>query len=145
MNPINRINPALRVCACVLALLVSACSEQPDSVDEAPGPNLIVINADVRTVDSTMPNAEAFAVIEGKFVAVGSTGEIQDLARENTDVIDAGDVVAHTAVHAVRGDPHLCRRRELGGVRGEHLKHLAHEPMRLAAHALDLEVVVEVV
>ena len=92
MNPINRINPALRVCACVLALLVSACSEQPDAVDEAPGPDLIVINADVRTVDSTMPNAEAFAVTEGKFVAVGSTGEIQDLARKNTDVIDAGGV-----------------------------------------------------
>ncbi|MCH7637460.1 MAG: amidohydrolase, partial [Proteobacteria bacterium] len=92
MNPINRINPALRVCACVLALLVSACSEQPDSVDEAPGPDLIVINADVRTVDSTMPIAEAFAITMGKFVAVGSTGEIQDLARENTEVIDARGV-----------------------------------------------------
>jgi len=92
LNPINRINPALRVCACVLALLVSACSEQPDAVDEAPGPDLIVINADVRTVDSTMPVAEAFAITMGKFVAVGSTGEIQDLARENTKVIDAGGV-----------------------------------------------------
>ena len=92
MIPINRINPSLRISACVLALLVSACSEQPDAVDEAPGPDLIVINADVRTVDSTMPNADAFAVTEGKFVAVGSTGEIQDLARENTKVIDAGGV-----------------------------------------------------
>jgi len=92
LNPINRINPALRVCACVLALLVSACSEQPDAVDEAPGPALVVINADVRTVDSTMPVAEAFAITMGKFVAVGSSGEIQDLARENTKVIDAGGV-----------------------------------------------------
>ena len=92
MNLINRINPSLRVCACVLALLVSACSEQPDAVDEAPGPALVVINADVRTVDSTMPVAEAFAITMGKFVAVGSTGEIQDLARENTKVIDAGGV-----------------------------------------------------
>ena len=92
MNPINRINPVLCVCACVLALLVSACSEQPDAVDEAPGPDLIVINADVRTVDSTMPSAEAFAITTGKFVAVGSSGEIQDLARENTEVIDAGGV-----------------------------------------------------
>ena len=92
LNPINRINPALHVCACVLALLVSACSEQPDAVDEAPGPALVVINADVRTVDSTMPVAEAFAITMGKFVAVGSSGEIQDLARENTKVIDAGGV-----------------------------------------------------
>ena len=92
MNPINRINPAFRVCACVLALLASACSEQPDAVDEAPGPDFVVTNADVRTVDSTMPVAEAFAITMGKFVAVGSTGEIQDLARENTKVIDAGGV-----------------------------------------------------
>jgi predicted amidohydrolase YtcJ len=105
MNPINRINPALPVCACVLALLASACSEQPDAVDEAPGPDLIVINADVRTVDSTMPNAEAFAVTEGKFVAVGSTGEIQDLARENTDVIDAGGVTITPGL--IDGHTHL--------------------------------------
>ncbi|VUX55944.1 Amidohydrolase 3 [uncultured Woeseiaceae bacterium] len=105
MNPINRINPALRVCACVLALLASACSEQPDAVDEAPGPDLIVINADVRTVDSTMPIAEAFAITMGKFIAVGSTGEIQDLARENTDVIDAGGVTITPGL--IDGHTHL--------------------------------------
>ncbi len=105
MNPINRINPSLRVSACVLALLVSACSEQPDAVDEAPGPALVVINADVRTVDSTMPNADAFAVNEGKFVAVGSSGEIQDLARENTKVIDAGGVTVIPGL--IDGHTHL--------------------------------------
>jgi predicted amidohydrolase YtcJ len=105
MNPINRINPALRVCACVLALLASACSEQPDAIDEAPGPDLIVINADVRTVDSTMPSAEAFAITMGKFVAVGSTGEIQDLARENTDVIDVGGVTITPGL--IDGHTHL--------------------------------------
>ena len=105
MNPINRINLALRVCACVLALLVSACSEQPDAVDEAPGPDLIVINADVRTVDSTMPNAEAFAVSEGKFIAVGSSGEIQELARDNTEVIDASDVTVIPGL--IDGHTHL--------------------------------------
>ena len=105
MNPINRINPALYVCACVLALLASACSEQPDAVDEAPGPDLIVINADVRTVDSTMPIAEAFAITMGKFVAVGSTGEIQNLARDNTEVIDAGGVTITPGL--IDGHTHL--------------------------------------
>jgi hypothetical protein len=105
MNPINRINSALRVCACVLALLVSACSEQPDAVDEAPGPDLVVINADVRTVDSTMPIAEAFAITMGKFVAVGSTGEIQNLARDNTEVIDAGGVTITPGL--IDGHTHL--------------------------------------
>jgi len=105
MNPINRINPALRICTCVLALLASACSEQPDAVDEAPGPDLVVINADVRTVDSTMPNAEAFAITMGKFVAVGSTGEIQNLARDNTEVIDAGGVTITPGL--IDGHTHL--------------------------------------
>ena len=92
MNPTIRINPSLRVCACVLALLVSACSKQPDAVDEVRGPDLIVINADVRTVDSTMPIAEAFAITMGKFVAIGSSGDIRELIRKNTEVIDAGGV-----------------------------------------------------
>jgi predicted amidohydrolase YtcJ len=64
-----------------------------------------VINADVRTVDSTMPIAEAFAITMGKFVAVGSTGEIQDLARENTDVIDVGGVTITPGL--IDGHTHL--------------------------------------
>jgi hypothetical protein len=92
MIPINRANLSLRVYVCLLPLAVSACSEQPESVDEAPGPDLIVINANVRTVDSTMPRTQAFAITMGKFVAVGSSVEIQDLARDNTEVIDAGGV-----------------------------------------------------
>lgn len=92
MNPLNTINFFIRACACLSALLLSACSPQPDAVNEARGPDLIVINAEVRTVDSTKPKTQAFAISGGKFVAVGSSGEIQDLARANTDVIDAGGV-----------------------------------------------------
>ena len=89
MNPTKILFGA---CACLIALLLGACSRQPDAVNEAPGPDLIVINADVRTIDSTMPEAQAFAITEGKFVALGSSGEIQDLARDNTEIIDAGGV-----------------------------------------------------
>ncbi len=92
MTPIKKTNLFVHACTCLSALLLSACSPQPDAVDEAPGPDLIVINADVRTVDSTMPNADAFAITMGKFVAVGSTGEIQELARENSEIIDVGGV-----------------------------------------------------
>jgi predicted amidohydrolase YtcJ len=41
----------------------------------------------------------------GKFVAVGSTGEIQDLARENTDVIDVGGVTITPGL--IDGHTHL--------------------------------------
>lgn len=105
MIPINRANPSLHACACLLALAASACTEQPDAVDEAPGPDLIVINADVRTVDSTMPRTQAFAITMGKFVAVGSSGEIQDLARDNTEVIDADGVTVIPGL--IDGHTHL--------------------------------------
>jgi predicted amidohydrolase YtcJ len=98
-------------CACLAVLVLSACSRQPAAVDEAPGPDLVVINADVRTVDSTIPRAEAFAISEGKFVAVGSLGEIQGLARENTEVIDAGGVTIIPGL--IDGHTHLLSGSEL--------------------------------
>ncbi len=105
MTPIKKTNLFVRACTCLSALLLSACSPQPDAVDEAPGPDLIVINADVRTVDSTMPKTQAFAITGGKFVAVGSPGDIQDLARDNTDVIDAGGVTISPGL--IDGHTHL--------------------------------------
>jgi len=102
MNPTKILFGA---CACLIALLLGACSRQPDAVDEAPGPDLIVINADVRTVDSAEPGATAFAISDGKFVAVGETGELQELARDNTEVIDAGGVTVIPGL--VDGHTHL--------------------------------------
>jgi predicted amidohydrolase YtcJ len=52
-------------------------------------PDHIVINATVYTVDSRAPKAEAFAVSGGRFVAVGSTSDIRNLAGKNTQVFDA--------------------------------------------------------
>ncbi|CAZ96891.1 MULTISPECIES: amidohydrolase [Zobellia] len=59
-------NILLLVCLCLLAF-------QPakDKVD------LIVVNANVYTVDSGFTKAEAFAVQNGKFIAVGTSAEIQ--------------------------------------------------------------------
>ena len=52
-------------------------------------PDLVVINADVRTSDKTIDRASAFAVKGSKFIAVGSTEEILDMAGDSTRVIDA--------------------------------------------------------
>ena len=43
-------------------------------------PDAIVINATVYTMDSRAPRAEAFAVTNGRFTAVGSTNDIKGLA-----------------------------------------------------------------
>src|ERR1700678_984771 len=52
-------------------------------------PDFIVVNGKVYTVDSVQPTAEAFAVKDGRFVAVGSTADIRALAGVNTETFDA--------------------------------------------------------
>jgi len=52
-------------------------------------PDFIVVNARVYTVDDAMPRAEAFAVQNGRFSAVGSSSEIRNLAAAGTRVVDA--------------------------------------------------------
>jgi len=43
----------------------------------------------VLTSDTTLPRAEAFAVKNGRFVAVGSTSDVRNLAAARTPVVDA--------------------------------------------------------
>ncbi len=52
------------------------------------GADLIVINANVITVDPAKPHAEAFAVENGRFVAVGTNAEIRRLATPETKIVD---------------------------------------------------------
>lgn len=52
------------------------------------GADLIVINANIITVDKTKPYAEAFAVENGHFQAVGTNAEIRRLATASTKIID---------------------------------------------------------
>ena len=51
--------------------------------------DLIVVNGRVLTQDSASPRAEAFAVKDGRFLAVGSNADIRNLATARTKVIDA--------------------------------------------------------
>jgi predicted amidohydrolase YtcJ len=56
---------------------------------QAGNAELVVTNAKVYTVDARMPRAEAFAVKNGRFVAVGSNDEIKGIAGKDTRTIDA--------------------------------------------------------
>ena len=51
--------------------------------------DLALINATVYTVDDRQPKTEAFAVSQGRFIAIGGTDEIRKLIKRNTQVIDA--------------------------------------------------------
>lgn len=53
-------------------------------------PDLIVINADIRTMDPLKPRAQALAAQAGRVAALGTTAEIEALAGEATRIIDAG-------------------------------------------------------
>ncbi|MEO8333515.1 MAG: amidohydrolase [bacterium] len=57
--------------------------------ERSPEADLVVINAKVYTLDPRAPRAEAFAVKNGRFVAVGTTAEMKSLARKGTQVYDA--------------------------------------------------------
>ncbi len=58
--------------------------------EQDPGPDLVVLNGRVYTIDDMSPRAEAFAVKNGRFIAVGSMSEVRGLATGGTQVIDAG-------------------------------------------------------
>lgn len=51
--------------------------------------DLVVLNAKVFTVDSSLPLAEAFAVKDGKFLSVGKLGKVKRHIGDNTRIVDA--------------------------------------------------------
>ena len=57
--------------------------------DTQSAPDYVVLNARVLTIDNNMPQAEAFAVRGDRFVAVGTTSDIRNLASSRTEIIDA--------------------------------------------------------
>ncbi len=52
-------------------------------------PDLVVLNAKVYTVDDRQPRAQAFAIKNSRFLAVGSNSEIKALAGAGTKTFDA--------------------------------------------------------
>ena len=52
-------------------------------------PDLIVVNAKIYTMDSRLPETEAFAVRGGRFVALGASRDLKALAGKATQLIDA--------------------------------------------------------
>jgi predicted amidohydrolase YtcJ len=61
---------------------------QPPAVGGG-APDLLVVNARVLTSDAAAPRAQAFAVKNGRFTAVGSNDEVRNLSMAGTTVIDA--------------------------------------------------------
>src|SRR5213078_3982765 len=73
-------------CAFRLAILAT-CLVMPNPGNAAQPAELVVLHANVVTVD-TKQRAQAFAVIQGRFVAVGSTESVREYIDPNTRVLD---------------------------------------------------------
>jgi predicted amidohydrolase YtcJ len=69
--------------------LRAAPVQQPEPPAAGAAPDLVVVNANVYTIDAAQPHAEAFAVKNGRFVAIGSTSDVRNLASPGTTVFDA--------------------------------------------------------
>ncbi|SNS34879.1 hypothetical protein SAMN05421770_101607 [Granulicella rosea] len=68
---------------------LAANARAQDADFKSKDPDLVVFNAKVYTVDTRAPRAEAFAVKNGRFVAVGTTAEIRGLIGKKTQSFDA--------------------------------------------------------
>jgi predicted amidohydrolase YtcJ len=97
---------------CAASFVAFGCSAGGDGAQRAKlatGPaDLIVLDARVTTQDPERPDAEAFAVRDGLFIAVGERAEVMKLRGAESRVIDAGGRrvvpgLVDSHLHAVRG------------------------------------------
>ena len=78
---------ALAAAGLGLATEASLAQSAPTSSDASP--DYVILNGRIFTSDSSQSSAEAFAVKNDRFIAVGSTDYINRLASRGTEIIDA--------------------------------------------------------
>src|SRR5713226_5885096 len=90
---------------------------------QTPAPELIFVNAKIYTVDPMFSVAEAAAIANGRFAAVGSTAQVRRLAGPGTRIIDLGGKtvipgLSDNHLHGAGGGPgvDLSRARTLDEV-----------------------------
>ncbi|MDH3333987.1 MAG: amidohydrolase, partial [Gammaproteobacteria bacterium] len=70
------------------AIVVLGGCSRPDAQDAAPVADLLLINADVVTVDTALPYAEAVAIKDDLILDVGTSDAMLKHRGEHTEVID---------------------------------------------------------
>src|SRR2546422_7837198 len=78
--------------------------------------DLIIINANIHTMDTRQPTAQAVAISGNRIVAVGTSNEIKKLAGPQTRVIDAHNQLVRSEEHTseLQSRLHLVCRLLLG-------------------------------
>jgi predicted amidohydrolase YtcJ len=80
---------ALTGAGLITPVLAAQPSVQQQKNSSTSAPELVVFNARVITVDSRQPRAEAFALKNGRFLAVGSNADVRNLVQQGTPTWDA--------------------------------------------------------
>ena len=106
LNILRRITIGLVLVLCIggLASIAALAADKAKDVKAA----MVYRNGFVYTVDGIRSRAEAFAVKDGKFIAVGSNEDMKTLTGKNTKTVDLkGNMVmpglVDTHIHALRG------------------------------------------
>ena len=79
----------LRTLVVLPIALLAACG-RPDPQETGPVADLLLVNADVVTVDETLPRAEAVAIKGDRILDVGTSTAMSTYRGEGTEVIDLG-------------------------------------------------------
>lgn len=86
----------------------AALATATESLAMSTTPDLVIVNAKVTTLDRANPAAQAVAIRDGRFVAVGSEGEARAAVGADATVIDAGGRrlipgLIDSHIHVIRG------------------------------------------
>ena len=95
----------------LVALATAGCAAKNDT--EASGPDSILFNGKIVTVDKNFSIAEAVAIKDGEFVAVGSNNSVKRLGDSRTVMVD---LEGKTALPGLN-DPHEHFAHTLGSVK----------------------------
>lgn len=74
----------------VFAAIWFALMKSTSSPAASLAPDIVIINARVRTMDAGNPTAQALAITGNRIMGLGSTAEVKPLAGPRTRIIDAG-------------------------------------------------------
>jgi predicted amidohydrolase YtcJ len=77
------------LCLLILSLVLMATNFPTHADDRTLAPDLVIINANLHTMDQSRPIAQAVAILGNRIVAVGSSDLIKKLTGPQTRVIDA--------------------------------------------------------
>jgi len=103
-----------------LTISVAGCSpgDQPatevTNVPKAESADTVYINGKIYTVDGSNVWAEAVAIKDGKFVAVGTTADVKAMAGEGTEVVDLGGQFVMPGLIDTHTHPFVDGLKELG-------------------------------